>query len=71
MQGARDRACRPAKRVLAHKMRLVEDQLSRLTALKSEAEARWGRRREDEDEDEDDDEDERRTRGSVEEVGRD
>jgi hypothetical protein len=56
------------KELLAQKMRLVEDQLSRLTALKSEAEARM-RQAQQEAEDEDDGEDEEtdEEEGSVEE----
>ena len=56
------------KELLAQKMRMVEDQLSRLTALKSEAEARM-RQAQQEAEDEDDGEDEEtdEEEGSVEE----
>jgi hypothetical protein len=56
------------KELLAQKMRLVEDQLSRLTALKSEAEARMRQaQQEQEDEDEGEDEETDEEEGSVEE----
>ena len=56
------------KELLAQKMRLVEDQLSRLTALKSEAEARMRQaQQEAEDEDDGDDEETDEEEGSVEE----
>ena len=56
------------KELLAQKMRLVEDQLSRLTALKSEAEARMRQaQQEAEDEDEGEDEETDEEEGSVEE----
>ena len=56
------------KELLAQKMRMVEDQLSRLTALKSEAEARMRQaQQEAEDEDDGDDEETDEEEGSVEE----